>query len=169
VHVVRTLGQVGRLQGAALARGLADEVSNRPTRMRLNASSTSGLVLNAVRTWNSSAPGSNSRIEPPSVRESPTAFVTIVDSTSSRSRLELTASPTAPSASSWSTLRPSSPPRSSSALTRPAVWTAIAAWAAKLLSSSTARSLNGSTWLRHTDRTPTASSPTSMGAPRMDR
>ena len=69
-------------------------VSWSPTSVARSASSSSSLVPYAVRIWNSSASSSNSKIDPPSVPESSTACVTIVDSTSCGSRLELTASPT---------------------------------------------------------------------------
>ena len=53
--------------------------------------------------------------DPPSVSDSSTACDTIVASTSSATRVELIASPTSASASSCSTLRPSSAERFSSA------------------------------------------------------
>jgi hypothetical protein len=64
-------------------------------------------------------------IEPPSVSESSTACSMMVSSTSSRLRLELTASPTSLSASSWSTFRASSWVLASSACTRLTLFSAI--------------------------------------------
>ena len=127
------------------------------------------MVPYAARTWNSCCPSSNSMIEPPSVPDSCTACMTMVESTSSRSRLEFTASPTAPSASSWSTLRTSSALRISRSRTRSTVRMAIAACAANVVSRSTARSSNGSTSVRHSDRTPSTSSSKSIGAPTIVR
>ena len=69
-----------------------------------NRSSVSSLVPYAVRTKKCCSVSSNSINEPPSVPDIWTAFITIVDSTVPRSRLELTASPSLPSASNWSTL-----------------------------------------------------------------
>ena len=66
---------------------------------------TDVLVPNWVRTRNSSARSSYSKMEPPSAAESCTALMMIVARTSSGSRLELTAWPMLPSASSWSTFR----------------------------------------------------------------
>ena len=68
-----------------------------------------------------------SMIEPPSVPESSTACMAMVDSTWSTSRLELTASPTSRSASSSSTFFASSAPRDSSCCTSFTLLTAIAA------------------------------------------
>ena len=66
-------------------------------------------------------------IEPPSVPDSWTACIAMVESTSSTSRLELTASPTSRSASSASTFRASSALRRSSCWTSFTPFTAIAA------------------------------------------
>ena len=72
-------------------------------------------------------------IEPPSVSLMRTAWVTIRLSTSSGSRLELTASPRSRSASSCSTLLASSDPRVSSEVISSTCRSTIAAWAAKAL------------------------------------
>ena len=69
-------------------------------------------------------------IEPPSVSDSCTACIAMVDSTLSTLRLELTASPTSRSASSSSTFRASSTPLASSCWTSLMALTAIAACAA---------------------------------------
>ena len=132
-------------------------------------SSTSSLVPYAVRTKKCCSASSNSINEPPSVPDSWTACMTIVDSTVSRSRLELTASPSWPSASSCSTLWASSALRASRARTRSRLRTAIAAAAANAVSSVMARSSNGSTSVRQTDSTPTTSSSSSIGAPMIVR
>ena len=83
-------------------------VSSRSIRVRRRSSTSVGARAERGAHVERRSASSNSKIEPPSVPESWTACVTIVDSTSSTSRLELTACPTSPSASSWSTLRASS-------------------------------------------------------------
>ena len=70
--------------------------------------SSSGPLPCAARTWKVSVEASYSMIEPPSVPVRRTALATTRWSTSSRSRLELTASATSDSASSWSILAASS-------------------------------------------------------------
>ena len=132
-------------------------------------SSVSSLVPYAVRTKKCCSASSNSINEPPSVPDIWTACMTIVDSTVPRSRLELTASPSLPSASSWSTLWASSALRASSARTRSRLRTAIAAAAANAVSSVMARSSNGSTSVRHTNSTPMTSSSSIIGAPMVER
>ncbi len=87
-------------------------------------------------------------IEPPSVPDSSTACVAIVARTWSRSRLELTASPTSRSASSSSTLRASSARRAWSSCTSLTPLIAIAAWPAKAVTIAISRSSNGLTSLR---------------------
>ena len=82
-------------------------------------------------------------IEPPSVPDSSTACVAIVASTWSRSRLELTASPTSRSASSSSTLRASSARLAWSSCTSLTPLIAIAAWPAKAVTIAISRSSNG--------------------------
>ena len=72
------------------------------------ASTTSGSCPGTRARRTAASPGRDSMIEPPSVPESSTACVAMVASTWSRSRLELTASPTSPSARSSSTVRASS-------------------------------------------------------------
>ena len=99
------------------------------------------LVPYAARTWNRSS--SNSSIEPPSVPDRWTAWVTMRSRTSSRSRLELTAWPISPRASSCSTFWPSSCWRSSRARTSRAWRMAMAAWAANVVRTSVSRSPNG--------------------------
>ena len=61
---------------------------------RRSRSSSSSLLPWAARTWKVSAVASYSMIEPPSVPVRRTALATMRCRTSSRSRLELTASPT---------------------------------------------------------------------------
>ena len=84
-------------------------------------------VPKQVRSTNSAVDGSNSKIEPPSAPDSSTARVTIVLSTSSRSRLELTAWLTSPSARSSSTERASSRLRCWSSRNSRTFWIAISA------------------------------------------
>ena len=108
-------------------------------------------------------------IEPPSVPDSSTACMAMVESTLSTSRLELTASPTSRSASSSSTLRASSPLRDSSCCTSFTPLRAIAAWTANAETIVFSRSSNGLTSLRHTRSPPTTSSSSSMGAPMVVR
>ena len=123
--------------GRAFDRGAADERARaaRSSAFR-NCSSTSSLVPYAVRTKKRCWASSNSINEPPSVPDSCTACMTIVESTMSRSRLELTASPTWPSASNCSTLRASSALRASRARTRSRLRTAMAAAAANAVRSA---------------------------------
>ena len=108
-------------------------------------------------------------IEPPSVPVRRTALVTMRSSTSSGSRVELTASPTSRRASSCCTLLASSAPRDSSDRIRSTWRSATAAWAAKSSSIRISWSLNGATALRHIERTPTTSSPSNIGAARSVR
>ena len=96
--------------------------------------------------------------------ESCTACSMMVSSTSSRSRLELTTSPTSLRASSCSTLRASSWVLVSSACTRLTLFNAIAAWPANVPRIALARSSNGDTSLRHSDIAPTTSSSRIIGA-----
>ena len=110
-----------------------------------------------------------SMIEPPSVSESSTACLAMVDSTSSTSRLELTASPTSRSASSSSTFVASSAPRASSSWTSLTLLIAIAACAANAETMAISRSSNGLDLVRHTFRAPTTSSSRSIGAPMIVR
>ena len=91
-------------------------------------------------------------IEPPSVPESSTACMAMVESTSSTSRLELTASPTSRSASSsldlaWRARRCAT----SSSCTSLTPLTAIAAWPANAVTIAISRSSNGLTSLRQSD------------------
>ena len=104
-------------------------------------------------------------IEPPSVPDSSTACMAMVESTLSTSRLELTASPTSRSASSSSTFCASSAPRASSCWTSFTPLTAIAAWTANAVTIAISRSSNGLTSLRQTASAPTTSSSRSIGAP----
>ena len=97
-------------------------------------------------------------IDPPSVPVIRTACVTTVCSTSSRSRIELTASPTSRRDSSSSTFVASSAVRDSDARSSATFFSAIAAWAAKASITSVVRSSKGATSLRHSERTPTTSS-----------
>ncbi len=103
--------------------------------------------------------------EPPSVSDSSTAWLTIVVSTSSATRVELIASPTSASASSWSTLRASSADLLSSAEKSSTCRRASAACSANVDRSSSAASSKGATCVRHTLRAPTTWSPTTIGAP----
>ena len=107
--------------------------------------------------------------DPPSAPDSSTACSTMVVSTSSGSRVELTAFPTSASASISSTLRASSAERAWSAENSSTLRRASAACSAKVVSRLVVCSSNGSTVVRHTDRTPTTSSSTSMGAPMIER
>ena len=108
-----------------------------------------------VRSRNSRVDGSNSKIEPPSASDSSAARVTIVVSTSSRSRLELTAWLTSPSARSSSTDCASCRLRCSSSWTSWTFRIAITPWAANVVTSSIVRSSNGSTSDRQSTITPT--------------
>ena len=108
-------------------------------------------------------------IEPPSVSDSSTACMAMVDSTLSTSRLELTASLTSCSASSASTFFASSTPRASSCCTSMTPLTAIAACAAKAETIAISRSSNGLTSLRHTPSAPTTSWSRIIGAPMVVR
>ena len=82
-------------------------------------------------------------IDPPSVPESATACMAMVESTWSTSRLELTASPISRSASSCSTFFASSALRDSSSCTSLTPLTAIAACPANAVTIAISRSSNG--------------------------
>ena len=82
-------------------------------------------------------------IEPPSVPDSATACIAMVESTWSTSRLELTASPTSRRASSCSTFFASSALRDSSSCTSVTPLTAIAACPANAVTIAISRSSNG--------------------------
>ena len=118
-----------------------------------------------ARTTKASVRSSYSMIEPPSVPVSRTALLTMLLSTASGSRLELwLAAPTCRSTSNCSTLLASWVPRASRDFIRWTSRSAIAACAANSSSTLTSRSLNGATWARRIDSTPTTSSPGSIGA-----
>ena len=93
-------------------------VDSRSIVIARSCSSRSRLLPKAARTWNESLDSSYSMIDPPSVPVSRTALLTIWSRTSSRSRLEPTASPTSRRASSWATLLASSALLDSSARIR---------------------------------------------------
>ena len=129
VRIVCPQGKVRHLQrGPALA-ARPMNVSWSPSRIPRKLEHLV-LVPKAVRTRNSSDSVSNSRIEPPSVSDRRTALVTIAVRTSSRSRLELTASPSRQSLELLH-LRASSCCPGLQRPARPAVRTATAACAAK--------------------------------------
>ena len=134
--------------------------------MRISRSlrTTAASVLCTLRTRKQCSGSSYSMIEPPSVAESRTACMAMVESTWSTSRLELTASPTSPRASSWSTRRASSWPLASSCCTSFTPLTAIAAWRAKADTIALSRSSNGRTSLRHRLMAPTTCPSRSIGA-----
>ena len=140
-------GEVGNLEGLVGERGLADQA-----RLAVNDDvpqslpQGSGCSPYLPRTWNESVASSYSRIDPPSVLSvmspkprlvSRTALVTMRSRTSSRSRLEPTASSTSRRASSCSTLSDSSAPRDSSARIRSTWRSTIAALHGELLEELT--------------------------------
>ena len=104
------------------------------------------------------ADSSYSMIDPPSVPVSRTALLTIRSRTSSRSRLEPTASPTSRRASSCATLLASSALLDSSARIRSTCRNTIAPSTANSSRSSRSRTSKGATSVRHMDSTPTTSS-----------
>jgi hypothetical protein len=133
-------------------------VSPRRMRMCCRAATSSSLVPRHVRSTNSPAAGSNWKIVPPSAPESSTARATMVVSTLSRSRLELTAWLISPSASSSSTDR-------ASWRVRRTFWIAIWPCAAKVVTSPIVRSSNGSTLARQSPMTAATLSSACMGTP----
>ena len=142
----------------------------RPRCLRARSSACAGgragqrLLPKAARTTKVSATSSYSMIEPPSVSVSRTALATMRSSTSSRSRLELTASPSSRRASSWATLLASSSLRASSTRIRSTCRSTMAACAAKLVRSWYACLSKASTSVRVIRSTPTTSSSRSIGA-----
>ena len=83
--------------GSPLGRGRRRGCRAAPMRVRRSASTSSWRSCRRPSAReNSRPPASNSKIDPPSVPESSTAWLTIVASTSCRSRLELTAWLTSP-------------------------------------------------------------------------
>jgi hypothetical protein len=105
-----TAARSGTAIGSALPGGASDEGLVHVDADRAQPLDDAGRVGRRCGPEDRSG-SSYSMIEPPSVPDSSTACIAIVDSTSSTSRLELTASPTSRSASSSSTLRASSAPR----------------------------------------------------------
>ena len=95
------------------------------TRIPRSLRSSSALLAYALRTEKLRSSSTYSMIDPPSQPENRTAFMMMFESTSSSTRLELITPPTSLSASSCSTLRASSTPRSSSARTRCTLRTTI--------------------------------------------
>ena len=100
----REVGRLGHTRPTRVARSIV---------IPRNCSSRAGRLPKTPRTWKASSASSYSRIEPPSVLRvmspkprlvSRTALLTMRSSTSSRSRLEPTASSTSRSASSCATL-----------------------------------------------------------------
>ena len=101
------------------------------------------VVVGRARIWNSRVASSYSWIVAPSAPASWAARDTIVFSTVSRSRVEVTACPTSPSARSSSTERVSWAVRASSSLNSRTFSIAITAWAAKVVTSLICASENG--------------------------
>ena len=93
----------------------------------------------------------------------------MVVSTSSASRLELTASPTSARASSWSTRRVSSVERGLEVVEQLDVAQRQCTLCREGGQQEATRSSKGATMVRQTVRTPITSSSTSIGAPRMVR
>ena len=139
------------------------EVERAMRRSRSRAVSAS-VPPAVARTWKLSSAGSYSMIEPPSAPVSRTAPLTISARTSSRSRLELTASTISRSTSSWVTLPASSLLRAPNAATSSTWRRTIAAWDANVLMRSTSPSSKGRASVRHTDRMPMTSPLRSIGA-----
>jgi hypothetical protein len=117
-----------------------------------------------LRTVKHRSSSTYSMTEPPSQPEKRTAFLMMLDSTSSSTRLEPTIWPTSLKASICSTRRTSSALRSSSALTRWTLWTTTAACAANTSSSASSRSSKGSTSMRNMEMPPTTSPSSSIVA-----
>ena len=132
-------------------------------------SSSAVLLPYAARTWKVSVEASYSMIDPPSVPVRRTALPTTRCSTSSRSRLELTASPTSDSASSWSILAASSRPRCARARASSTWRRTMVAWVANDSSRAIARASKGATSARHRVSVPTTSSSKRSGAARVVR
>jgi hypothetical protein len=93
----------------------------------------------------------------------------MVSSTASRSRVELTAWLTSPRALSSLTERVSSAVRASSSLNSRTFSMAIAAWSAKVVTSSICLSVNGWTAVLQMEKTPMGTPSRIIGTPRIVR